>query len=341
MLTDPKKSSDQIDKGELKYEIRKNEELVMMVNEERKDDTKKRHLCLCCDKQQESDSGENENEVENVKEEEIEEIEEIEEELNETNIEDEIIEIESEEEQDEESEEESFYVDTNNENNRMRIDTQQEMINRGFAETIEELNQRYERNYQQRKAQQINEYIRKKKTEDMKVIDEFEKKSAKDIKRENEEWKQEAKREMQRLEEANLDDIYDIEEQKTYMRDVMAQRQTETDELLKENERRANEARWQTRRRIIRLERTMITSEIEGTPDYREDNEEFEMELMSEIDARMDRMVYSNDSSYYNRRGDYIRKVPWDERVHYARRAEKDEEYDDEDYEEEDDMNND
>ena len=189
-----KKHSDQIDKGELKYEIRENGELVMMVNEERKDDTKKRHLCLCCNKQQESDSEENEHEdeeekfeeameVENVKEEEIEEIEEIEEELNEMNIEDEIIEIESEEEQDEESEEESFYVEMNNENDRMTVYTQQDIIDRGFAETMEELNQRYERNYQQRKAQQINEYIRKKKTEDMKVIDEFEKKVAEDIKR--------------------------------------------------------------------------------------------------------------------------------------------------------------
>ena len=41
------------------------------------------------------------------------------------------------------------------------------------------------------------------------------------------------------LEEANINDMYDVEEQTTYMRDVMAQRQQETDELLKENERRA------------------------------------------------------------------------------------------------------
>ena len=229
----------------------------------------------------------------------------------------------------------------NTENNRMTVYTQRDMIDQGIAETTEELNQRYERNYEQRKMQQINKYIGKKKAEDMKIIDEYEKKMAEDIERENEEWKQEAKREMQRFEEANISDVYDMEEQTTYMRDVMAQRQQETDELLRENERRANEARWITRGRMIRLERTMMIPEIEGMPDYREDNEEFEMELMSEIDTREDRRAYSNDSSYYDRRGNYIRMIPWDERVHYARKIEKDERFDEEEYEEEEDIDDD
>ena len=264
-------------------------------------------------------------------------------ELNEMNITDEVIEENSDKERelDEESEEENFYVETNIENDGMTVYTDQDMIDTGFAKSTEELNQKYERDYEQRKAQQINEYIRKKKAEDIKMIDDYEKKIAEDIEKENEQWKQEAKREMQKFEEADLYDIYDMEEQTAYMRDVMAQRQEETDELLRENERRANEARWQTRRRIIRLERTMIIPEIEGISDYREDNEEFEIELMSELDTRIDRRAYSNDSSYYDRRGNYIRMTSWEDRIHYARRRERIEKVDDREYEEEEDMDED
>ena len=326
-----KKHSDQIDKGELKYEIKESGEMVMAINEEENDGNRgRKYLCLCCNKQQENNVGndvendENEETMDNVEDEDIEEIQE---ELNEMNIDDEIIEEDTDEEEqiDEESEEESFYVDIINENNEIKVYTQQDMIDARFAETTEELDQRYERSYQQRKAQQINEYMRKKKTEDMKVIDEFEKKVEEDIKRENEEWKQEAKREMQKFEEANLEDMYDIEEQTTYMRDVMAQRQIETDELLRENERRANEARWQTRRRMIMLERRMMIPEIEGMPDYREDDEEFEIELHSELDRRIDHRAYSSDTSFYDERGNYVRKLPWENRLHYARRIERNE----------------
>ena len=99
-----------------------------------------------------------------------------------------------------------------------KVYTDQDMIDTGFAKSTEELNQKYERDYEQRKAQQINEYIRKKKAEDIKMIDDYEKKIAEDIEKENEQWKQEAKREMQKFEEADLYDIYDMEEQTAYMR---------------------------------------------------------------------------------------------------------------------------
>ena len=327
-----KKHSDQIDKGELIYEIEENQESVMMVNEDQNEDKKEKCICWCWSKQQEIKE---DVEEEDIEEEDIEdaEIGEIKNRLNEMNLEDEII----KESSDEESDEEIFYVDVNvGEANRMIVRTPQEMIDGKIAESIEELNQKYERSYEQRKQIQINEYVKGKKTEDMKEIDEFEKKYAEDIEKENEEWKQEAKREMTRFEEANLYDIYDMKEQTAFMKDVMAQRQEQTNELLRENERRADEARRMTIRRMIMLERRMTIPEIEGMTDYRDDNEEFEIELFSELDARIDRRAYSSDSSYYDLRGNYIRMIPWDERVHYARRAERSEKYSDREYEEED-----
>ena len=304
----------------------------MMVNEDQNEDKKEKCICWCWSKQQEIKE---DVEEEDIEEEDIEdaEIGEIKNRLNEMNLEDEII----KESSDEESDEEILYVDVNvGEANRMIVRTPQEMIDGKIAESIEELNQKYERSYEQRKQIQINEYVKGKKTEDMKEIDEFEKKYAEDIEKENEEWKQEAKREMTRFEEANLYDIYDMKEQTAFMKDVMAQRQEQTNELLRENERRADEARRMTIRRMIMLERRMTIPEIEGMTDYRDDNEEFEIELFSELDVRIDRRAYSSDSSYYDLRGNYIRMIPWDERVHYARRAERSEKYSDREYEEED-----
>ena len=54
--------------------------------------------------------------------------------------------------------------------------------------------------------------------------------------------------------------------------------------------------------------------------DYRDDHDDLTMDLLLTMDERRNRRRLSNDRSYFNEQGEYIRTMPWKKRVHYARK---------------------
>ena len=107
-----------------------------------------------------------------------------------------------------------------------------------------------------------------------------------------------------------------------YWEEMMAQRDQITRMRAEEFERMKLEEKHRIKKLMIIARRELEDPESVDPemPDYREEHDDFRMELLLELEERQDQRRLINDESYYDDRGNYVRLKPWKNRLHYDRR---------------------
>ena len=190
------------------------------------------------------------------------------------------------------------------------------------GEEEEALNEEERMNYEIRRAEYINSQMLRKGEMLITKTAKYLKFCAKEIARQEEEWRQEAKREMMRIEEAEIDNQDRAAIHTLYWEGIMAQRDQVTRMRREEWEILKKQEQHHITRQMILFRRELEDPESvdHDMSDYRDDHDDFTMDLLLTMDERRNRRRLSNDRSYFDEQGEYVRTMPWKKRVHYARK---------------------